>query len=196
MFYNYKTIKLFISNSHNLSGSEGQKGQRGSKGDRGERGAKGEVGPMGPPAFVGNLPANLVMKSKPKVAFSVVSRLKLGPVASDTAIIFDTVFINEGNGFDSSTSKFICPVGGSYLFSAHILSQLQLDVYAWIMLNDKHQLPLHGNGRAGHGSDSQTIILPLKAGDKVWVLINKDSATFNDYSTFSGFLLYESEYND
>lgn len=58
-------------------------------------------------------------------------------------------------------------------------------------MNDKHKGPLHGDGRAGYGTGSQTLILTLKTDDHVWIQLSKDSALLNDYSTFSGFLQFD-----
>ena len=82
-------------------------------------------------------------------------------------------------------------VNGTYLFTAHVLGQNGRDVYAWMMMNDRHRAPLHGDGRAGYGGGSQTIILPLRRDDHVWIQLNKDSALLNDYTTFTGHLLFD-----
>ena len=155
-------------------GSKGMKGERGYPGMMGEKGNKGE--PAGPTH---------------KVAFSVARSQRLGPVLQDTPVSFDVVFTNLNEAFDSYSSHFICKVNGTYVFMTHILGQNNKDVYAWIMLNDKHKVPLHGDGRAGYGTGSQTIILRLKAEDHVWIQLSKDSGLLNDYTTFSGYLLYE-----
>ena len=84
-------------------------------------------------------------------------------------------------------------VPGVYVFTTHVLGQKSKDAYAWVMMNEKHKAPLHGDGKAGHGTGSQTVILDLNSGDRVWVQLSKNSALLNDYSTFSGFLLYENE---
>ena len=125
------------------------------------------------------------------MAFSVVRSVKLGPVMQDTPVIFDRVVTNIGEGFDEYSSHFVCRVNGTYVFMTHILGQNNKDVYAWVMLNNKHKVPLHGDGRAGYGTGSQSIILHLKYDDHVWLQLSKDSGLLNDYSTFSGFLLFE-----
>ena len=53
------------------------------------------------------------------------------------------------------------------------------------------QVPIHGDGRAGYGTGSQTVIVSLKADDRVWIQLSKDSALLNDYTTFSGYLIFE-----
>ena len=161
-------------------GSGGATGAKGAKGDRGYGGLQGPVGPKGEPA-----------KLTRRMAFSVARSTRLGPVLQDTIITFDVQYTNVGDGFDVYSSHFVCKHNGTYLFTTHILGQNEMDVYAWIMLNDKHKVPLHGDGRAGYGTGSQTVILQLRVDDHVWVQLSKDSGLLNDYSTFSGYLLFE-----
>ena len=162
------------------TGKEGVAGEKGLKGDRGYSGLPGANGLKGEPA-----------KPLRKMAFSVARSMRLGPVLQDTPITFDVQYTNVGQGFDVYSSHFVCKHNGTYLFVTHILGQNNKDVYAWIMLNDKHKVPLHGDGRAGYGTGSQTIILQLKVDDHVWIQLSKDSGLLNDYTTFSGYLLFE-----
>jgi len=53
------------------------------------------------------------------------------------------------------------------------------------------QAPIHGDGRAGYGTGTQTIVLPIKIDDFVWIQVRKDSDLLNDYTTFSGYLVFE-----
>jgi hypothetical protein len=177
-------------------GKRGGDGDRGSKGDPGrdsDKGAKGERGYSGFAGFKGQKgePAAQPDRGPSRVAFSVARSQKLGPVLQDTPVTYDVVFANVGDSFDIYSSHFVCRVNGTYLFTAHVLGQNGRDVYAWLMMNDRHRAPLHGDGRAGYGGGSQTIVLTLKRDDHVWIQLNKDSALLNDYSTFSGHLLFE-----
>jgi len=75
-----------------------------------------------------------------RVAFSVARSQKLGPVSEDTLVGFDVVFTNIGDGFDVTPSRFVCRTNGTYTFTAHLLGQINVGVYAWIMMNDKHKV--------------------------------------------------------
>lgn len=130
-------------------------------------------------------------KSPAKVAFSVCRTSPLGPVMEDTTIIFDNIFTNIAESFDTYSSHFICKVNGTYLFSVHLLSNNINDAYAWLMVNGKHKVPIHGDHRSGYGTGSNTIILSLFAEDHVWIQLIKNSSLLNDFSTFSGYLLFE-----
>jgi len=175
-------------------GPNGEQGGRGKKGYSGPPGAKAERGPQGEPGMPGPIgpPGGGDGTSRSKrVAFSVVRSTKLGPVMQDTPVTFDRIVTNVGGGFDEYSSHFICRWNGTYVFMTHLLSQNQQDVYAWIMENSKHRVPLHGDGRAGYGTASQSIILHLVYDDHVWLQLSKDSALLNDYSTFSGYMLFD-----
>lgn len=74
------------------------------------------------------------------MAFSVGRSEKLGPILTDSPIKFDVIFTNIGNSFDEFSSHFVCKVNGTYLFQAHVLGQKNKEVYAWIMLNNKHKV--------------------------------------------------------
>ena len=52
-------------------------------------------------------------------------------------------------------------------------------------------MPIHGDGRAGYGTGSQTMVLSMKTDDFVWIQLSKDSGLLNDYTTFSGHLIFE-----
>lgn len=173
-------------------GSRGRKGQKGDPGGDGSNGEKGAMGPRGYPGYKGDR-GDKGQTAKPtrRIAFSASRTTKLGRVMQDTIVTFNNVFVNIGESFDTYTSHFVCQVNGTYLFTAHIMGQNKIDAFAWVMVNNQHQLPLHGDGRAGFGSSSNTIILNLNVEDHVWIQLSKDSALLNDYSTFSGFLIFE-----
>lgn len=173
-------------------GSRGRKGKKGECGPRGERGHSGLIGhkgDSGPQGYKGNRgePA----KKNQMIAFSVKRSFKLGPVLQDTTVTFDKVFTNIGDSFDIFSSHFVCHVNGSYLFTTHLLSEENMDAHAWIMMNNQHQIALHGDAKSRYGTGSNTIILRLTIDDHVWIQLDKGSALLNDYSTFSGYLLYE-----
>ncbi|XP_013414922.1 complement C1q subcomponent subunit B isoform X2 [Lingula anatina] len=176
-------------------GFDGPMGPPGPEGKRGRRGSKGDQGPLGEPGKIGQkgekgdtIIHNLRVK---KIAFSVSRSQKLGPVLQDTPVTYDKIFTNVGNSFEESSSHFICKVNGTYLFHVHVLGQPKKDAFAWIMKNKIHQVAMHGDGRAGHGTGSNTIILSLRQDDHVWVKLVKESAVMNDYTTFSGHLIFD-----
>lgn len=125
----------------------GPSGDRGRRGGRGEPGIKGDTGDVGSPGLKGqkgepNLMSTTTSRrsSGARVAFSVARSQKLGPVLEDTLVGFDVVLTNVDDGFDVSSSRFVCRTNGTYTFTAHLLGQNNNDFYAWIMMNDKHKV--------------------------------------------------------
>ncbi|XP_021342909.1 complement C1q tumor necrosis factor-related protein 2-like [Mizuhopecten yessoensis] len=169
-------------------GRRGRKGLKGECGVRGTKGMRGEVGPYGVMGQKGSKGESGELRRQ--VAFSASRTSRLGPVLENTIVIYDNVFTNQGDSFDPYTSTFICKVNGTYLFAAHVLCNLDSDAFGWIMMNGNYVIPMHGDQRAGYGTGSNTIILHLVKGDHVWIQLSKNSSLLNDYSTFSGYLLY------
>ena len=123
-------------------------GERGRRGSRGEPGVNGDAGDVGLPGQKGQKgeqgPTSTTAAKRPsgaRVAFSVARSQKLGPVLEDTLVGFDVVFTNIGSGFDVTASRFVCRTNGTYTFTVHLLGQNNMDVYAWIMINNKHKVP-------------------------------------------------------
>ena len=126
-----------------------------------------------------------------RIAFSASRTNPMGPVTEDTTITFDKVLLNQGDSFDIFTSHFVTKLNGTYLFTAHVLSSSDCDAYAWITVNNRPIVPMHGDHRAGYGTGSNTIIYHLVLEDHVWIQLMRNSSLLNDYSTFSGHLIYE-----
>ncbi|XP_065922816.1 complement C1q tumor necrosis factor-related protein 2 isoform X2 [Magallana gigas] len=170
-------------------GGSGERGRRGKKGFIGEKGQKGELGRIGVEGRLGPKGEPAVLP--PSIAFSASRSSPLGPVREETIITYDQVFLNLGDSFDIFSSHFVCKVNGTYLFTAHILGTQNNDAYAWIMFNGQPMVPMHGDHRAGYGTGSNTLIYHLVRDDHVWVQLMKNSSLLNDYSTFSGYLIYK-----
>ena len=189
------SLVFFIPGPIGPAGDAGHRGKKGSLGEPGiqgpfgPKGSVGQSGPMGPPGPQGSRGPK--GDSPRRVAFSVMRTQRLGPVLQDTTITFDRVFTNQAEHFDIYTSHFICRVNGTYFFTAQIMGQNSKDTDGYIMLNNKHLVPLHGDARAGYGAGLNSVILTLKYDDHVWVQLSKDSAVQNDFTTFSGYLLFE-----
>lgn len=76
-------------------------------------------------------------------------------------IVYDRVFLNMGNGYDSSTGVFTCPNAGTYAFLVHgvstATSQLNLDIYR----NNNYTVSVFAHVNNGYASGHQSIILQL-----------------------------------
>jgi hypothetical protein len=131
------------------------------------------------------------------VAFTVTTP-KAG--VTSNSMSFTTVITNEGNGFDTSTGKFTCPVSGLYYFSLHIVKKRSSSVdYAGchIYLNGSSKVRAHTNPQSGadYGSygASTSVYLKLKVGDVV--MLDSCSRPITDCvesrTSFSGHLEQE-----
>ena len=76
-------------------------------------------------------------------------------------IVYDRVFLNMGNGYDSTTGVFTCPNAGTYAFLVHgvstATSQLNLDIYR----NNNYTVSVFAHIHNGYASGHQSIVLQL-----------------------------------
>ncbi|XP_060607289.1 uncharacterized protein LOC132759516 isoform X2 [Ruditapes philippinarum] len=131
------------------------------------------------------------------VAFTVTSP-KAG--ATSYSLSFAKVITNEGNGFDTSTGKFTCPVSGLYYFSLHIIKKRSSSVdYAGcsIKLNGSSKVTAYTNPQSGadYGNYgvSTSVYLKLKVGDVVMLdsCSSGISTRVESQTSFSGHLEQE-----
>ena len=133
------------------------------------------------------------LTAEPEVAFfAAVSPHDVYHLGSNQPIKFDNAVLNVGNGYDSLTGVFIAPFDGIYSFTATIFGRLDngdmyfglckntVICYANFEINRSHQV-------------AQSVILELHKGDHVAVLHNGNDHGIvgHNFTTFSGFLLYE-----
>nr|QEG99569.1 complement 1q-like 3 [Tachysurus fulvidraco] len=157
---------------------------------------QGPVGPAGPPGKAGPPgmpgPKGEGCFTKKPVAFYAALKEDFG---KEDILKFSTVMTNLGGRYDASTGTFTCNVAGVYYFSFHIVKN-GLSLRADLTLND-HQIVASAVAVDALHTDtaSNSAVLELKDGDRVYVRLNKSHSTFKDtqnlFSTFSGHLLYE-----
>lgn len=114
--------------------------------------------------------------------------------SSTQAIVFEDVYVNRGNHYNSANGRFTAPVTGTYHFSANFLKR-----------GGSGRLLFHRNDAYYGSGNSQaftsvnetmlaaTIIITLNAGDYVNVIGSVDSGDVygnnNSHNGFSGFLI-------
>ncbi|XP_060772066.1 complement C1q-like protein 3 [Neoarius graeffei] len=156
-------------------------------GPMGPAGPPGKAGPPGPPG-----PQGQGYLAKGPVAFYAALKEDFG---KEDILKFRTVMTNLGDRYDSSTGTFTCKLAGVYHFSYHIVKN-GLSVRADLVLND-HKIVASAVAVDALHTDtaSNSAVLQLRDGDRVYVRLNKSDSTFKDtqnlFSTFSGHLLYE-----
>ncbi|KAK3516565.1 hypothetical protein QTP70_021979 [Hemibagrus guttatus] len=157
---------------------------------------QGPVGPAGPPGKAGppglpGLKGDGCFTNGP-VAFYAALKEDFG---KEDILKFSLVKTNLGGCYDASTGTFTCKSAGVYYFSYHIVKN-GVSLRADMMLND-HQIVASAVAVDALHTDtaSNSAVLELKVGDRVYVRLNKSDSTFKDtqnlFSTFSGHLLYE-----
>ena len=107
-------------------------------------------------------------------------------------IVFDQVITNKGSGYHSSHGIFTCTTPGLYVFSTTLLTN---SPYAQAKLM-KNEARIEVLNVGGHWEQaSHTVVIDLEAGDLVSIESETSSAQVEfsgfDYSSFSGFLLYD-----
>lgn len=125
-----------------------------------------------------------------------------GPFSENMVIMYDHVFLNLGESYDTKTGIFTVPRSGVYSIavtvynaaaaaagSAAIGAELQVNGQAVAIIREKND---------GDGEDSTSVIVALKlmAKDEVAVtLLTGFSVCDNNshFNTFTGFLLYATD---
>ncbi|XP_013383931.1 complement C1q-like protein 4 [Lingula anatina] len=114
----------------------------------------------------------------------------------EAVVVYDTVFMNDGNGYNKDTGKFTSPSSGVYVFHYHSLSINSKAVFVRLYLNGQIKNTGYGGTSKGHSTGSNTIALRLFKGDEVWIGLVGGHALHNHpgefHSTFTGYLLYPS----
>ncbi|XP_022061487.2 C1q-related factor-like [Acanthochromis polyacanthus] len=149
----------------------------------------------------------LNMINDSRIAFSVAlnneSKMNcIGPFRENTSVIYRTVFLNLGDGYNMSTGVFTVPRSGVYSLALTVYSDAgtpggSLAACATLQVNGKVVAgPSERNMQDQEDSVTIVVALHLKAGDKVAVNLPIGCFLCDDkshYNTFSGFLLYCTE---
>ena len=135
--------------------------------------------------------------SSSQVAFSVrLSTNSTPPLSLNKEIVFNDILINVGSAYNNSRGTFVAPVPGVYFFTTSLLAYGKTSHHAKLVKNGQELVRVDFNDVDGYDDSSQAVIIQLNTGDIVAV----QNVDYNNmlylgynYSTFSGFLLYEYE---
>uniref|UniRef100_A0A8C2Q3J0 Cerebellin 18 n=1 Tax=Cyprinus carpio TaxID=7962 RepID=A0A8C2Q3J0_CYPCA len=123
----------------------------------------------------------------------------LGPFTSNVSISYQSVSLNQGNGYNPALGTFTAPHAGLYSFSFTAYSNVGS---AGQRLYQKMQLMKNGqliasswedNREDSEDSSSQTVLLQLRRGCQVYVELMSGRQLCGDtqgQNTFSGYLVY------
>ncbi|XP_028999734.1 EMILIN-1-like isoform X2 [Betta splendens] len=176
-----------------LPGPRGPPGLPGRQGESGTRGPKGEPGLPGADAHV------------PRLSFSAALT---APMERAGTIIFDKVFVNEGDFYDPKTGIFTAPVDGHYFFSAILTGHKNKKIEAVLSKSNYGMARVDSGGYQPEGLENNpvaeikttpgslavfNIILPLQTRDTVCIdlVMGKLAHSGEPLTIFSGMLLYE-----
>ncbi|XP_078265759.1 uncharacterized protein LOC144598966 [Rhinoraja longicauda] len=173
--------------NNGLSGREGVKGDQGNKGVFGPRGERGVQGIKGQKGQAG-IPSEL------KVAF--MASMATHFTNKNSGIIFSSVETNVGSYFDVMTGRFNAPIAGVYFFIFNMMKHEDVEeTTVYLMHNGNAIITMFSSESKGkHDTAGNSGVLKLDTGDEVWLRMG-NGALHGDhqrYSTFSGFLLFES----
>ncbi|XP_075942810.1 complement C1q-like protein 3 [Anarhichas minor] len=137
---------------------------------------------------------------KPQVAFSAAlmksGRGNVGPFNTDTALKYNKVFSNTGNGYNPSTGIFTAHVSGTYFFRFSMFNNLSPtpNSVVSIMKNNERLVSVWDtSGTDSNDMGSNAVVIPLEEGDGVYVQLLATRVIYDDewkYNTFTGFLLF------
>lgn len=167
-----------------MPGKLGREGSRGERGLQGTKGAKGQAGSPGGPCQ---------MRFS---AFSVGRKTALHSSEGFQPLLFDTVFVNPDGHFDLAAGHFVAPLRGLYFFSLNVHSWNFKETYVHVVHNEEAAVILYAQPSDRSVMQSQSVMLALAPGDRVWARLFKrerENAVYSDdvdtYITFSGHLI-------
>ncbi|KAK7944302.1 hypothetical protein WMY93_000030 [Mugilogobius chulae] len=191
-------------------GPQGERGYPGLRGPPGLPGRQGDTGPQGPPDQIRmqmyysvSLPG--VDIHVPKLSFSAALTF---PMEKPGTVVFDKVFVNEGNYYNPRTGVFTAPVDGRYFFSAVLTGYRNEKIEAVLSKSNYGMARVDSAGYQPEGLENNpvaeaktsagslavfTLILPLQAQDTVCIdlVMGKLAHSVEPLTVFNGMLLYE-----
>ncbi|XP_070763122.1 EMILIN-1b [Enoplosus armatus] len=199
---------------HDMTGLPGPPGP---PGERGFNGLPGPRGPLGPPGRQGESGARGLPGPKgeqgvsgadahvPRLSFSAALTV---PMERPGTILFDKVFVNEGDFYDPRTGIFTAPIDGHYFFSAILTGHKNEKIEAVLSKSNYGMARVDSGGYQPEGLENNpvaeakitpgslavfNIILPLQTRDTVCIdlVMGKLAHSVEPLTIFNGMLLYE-----
>ena len=131
-----------------------------------------------------------------QVAFSARLSNHSPSLSPNQVIVFNDVLLNVGSPYHNAYGTFVAPVPGVYFFTTSLLAYGKTSHHAKLVRDGQELAKVDFNDADGYDDSSQAVIVELDKGDIVAVQ-NADYTGMvyhgYNYSTFSGFLLYEYE---
>ncbi|XP_022605747.1 EMILIN-1 [Seriola dumerili] len=184
-----------------FNGLPGPRGPPGPPGRQGESGARGQPGPRGEAGMPG------ADAHVPRLSFSAALTV---PMDRAGTIVFDKIFVNEGEFYDPRTGVFTAPVDGHYFFSAILTGHKNEKIEAVLSKSNYGMARVDSGGYQPEGLENNpvaeakttpgslavfNIILPLQTRDTVCIdlVMGKLAHSVEPLTIFNGMLLYEDQ---
>ncbi|XP_030630719.1 EMILIN-1b [Chanos chanos] len=185
-------------------GFPGLPGPNGPPGRTGPPGKPGAEGPRGPPGLRGEQGLPGADAHVPRLSFSAALT---APMVTAGTIVFDKIFVNEGEFYDPRTGIFTAPLDGRYFFSAVLTGHKNEKIEAVLSKSNYGMARVDSTGYQPEGLENKpvsetkptpgslavfNIILPLQMGDTVCIdlVMGKLAHSVEPLTIFSGMLLY------
>ena len=114
---------------------------------------------------------------------------------SGTPIVFPTVVLNDGNGYNATSGVFTAPISGVYTFTSHVCNGKTKYMVMAIMKGSDQLARSSVYDDSGSTCGSVDTIVRLQAGNAVNVVAkygeSKIWADVNRVNSFTGFFLYQ-----
>ncbi|XP_063442986.1 uncharacterized protein LOC134723297 [Mytilus trossulus] len=88
---------------------------------------------------------------------------------SGTNVMYDKIITNAGNGFDQTTGDFVVPQDGTYMIHYNSLSELGMEMWLELYLNDQYINSAYGQAPHTWADAGNSAILDMKSGDRLRV---------------------------
>ena len=139
-------------------------------------------------------PHNRASGGTTRIAFFATVKTTIEHTTAYQTIVFEDVKTNFGNGYNATSGIFTAPTDGVYVFSTTILTCPGCVASVGLIKNSHSVSGLYAEGATDkRPTTAETILLELTRGDQMSVKIAeaKDQVVGNHYTTFAGFLLWE-----
>ena len=107
-------------------------------------------------------------------------------------LIFNSVILNVGNGYNPSTGVFTSPVAGTYVFYVTAVEYIKQYLMVDIVLNSLSKVRTIGESNASYQTGTNMVVLNLQKGDSVWVRHASGKGYYTNsvpITTFTGLLV-------
>nr|XP_022316662.1 complement C1q-like protein 4 [Crassostrea virginica] len=129
------------------------------------------------------------LKTKQIIAFNAYINKHLTPHRNTRVnVVYDAVYFNHGNAYNTHREFFTAPFGGLYVFAWTSFLAPRKIFEAEILLNGQRKGVGNCNnlGNPGYENCANTVPLLLKTGDEVYIRTSDANFLHAHYSSFEG----------